>query len=415
MARAALLADGVDVDVATGDQRHSGGACCRPVARFGCCSANASVDMADDRRSEPLYACEIGLRVTQLLAANAGGCDRPRHNATVHRLRQGHTEIVVKLLAANASVDLATTTISSLDAVHRLPGEPHRGRQRAALCEPSVDLAAARLAPLAIAAATTPRSSSALLAADASVDRRHDEGTTRCAPASAEGRTEIVAKLLVAGASVDQADDEGDTPMRRILPGTSTARPAPRRRQPRLPDGRDAPRDTAEGVATYDGHHDITAWLLSTRLCSTALHHLEVLTAARARAAARRSEDRDGRPLPDAARPRAAYSCRAAPPPTRRRASCSSGPRRGTGRRTARRAVRDRVIELMVVGQRIKRHPNDFPILRAVGDGRRQAHRRDRDAALNGWENRATPHQNFELKCGPKARTRSPPSSRRRA
>ena len=37
-------------------------------------------------------------------------------------------------------------------------------------------------------------------------------------------------------------------------------------------------------IATRYGHHELAAWVLSTRLCSPALPHLEVLTAERARA-----------------------------------------------------------------------------------------------------------------------------------
>ena len=43
-----------------------------------------------------------------------------------------------------------------------------------------------------------------------------------------------------------------------------------------------APWETAEHLATHRGHHDIAAWLVRTRLWSTALHHLELLTPERA-------------------------------------------------------------------------------------------------------------------------------------
>ena len=52
-----------------------------------------------------------------------------------------------------------------------------------------------------------------------------------------------------------------------------------------------APLDTAEHIATANGHHDVAAWLAATRLWSTPLHHLEFLTPERALALLRAGAD----------------------------------------------------------------------------------------------------------------------------
>ena len=68
---------------------------------------------------------------------------------------------------------------------------------------------------------------------------------------------------------------------------------------------------SAERVATYSNHHDIVAWLVSSRQWSTPLHHLTILTAARARALLRAGADLHARSRgrPDAALARAGQAC----------------------------------------------------------------------------------------------------------
>ena len=90
------------------------------------------------------------------------------------------------------------------------------------------------------------------------------------------GYTEIVKKLLAANASVDQADNDGDTPMAVACENGHlgcvqllSSYGASRTLTPTL-----APNDTAEHLATHRGHHDVAAWLVTSRHWSL-LHHLE--------------------------------------------------------------------------------------------------------------------------------------------
>ena len=105
-----------------------------------------------------------------------------------------------------------------------------------------------------------------------------------------KGHTEIVAKLLAANATVDRTKNDGDTPMVyaceyghldivQLLSSYGANRAF-------INFG-----DTAELVATDEGHHDLLAWLVRTRLWSTPLHHLELLTPERALALLRAGAD----------------------------------------------------------------------------------------------------------------------------
>ena len=95
------------------------------------------------------------------------------------------------------------------------------------------------------------------------------------------GQTEIASKLLAAKASVNQADHNGIMPMTfachqgdfglvQLLSSYGASRTFS-----------DAPYNTAENVAIHCGHHDVAAWLVTSRFW-TPLHHLEVLTPERA-------------------------------------------------------------------------------------------------------------------------------------
>ena len=127
-------------------------------------------------------------------------------------------------------------------------------------------------------------------------------------------------------------------------------------------------RTTAEGRATFKGHHIIAAWLRATRLWSTALHHLEHLTPERARALLRAGADihaaaEPGGPTPlslaqalypimgATAEGTAAFLVlEAAKPWSRKTHKYFPDP------------ARARAVELLRVGQWFKRLPNDFPI-----------------------------------------------------
>ena len=58
-----------------------------------------------------------------------------------------------------------------------------------------------------------------------------------------------------------------------------------------------------EQLSRARGHTDLSAWLVSTRLWSTPLHHLEVIDAARARALLRDGADIHARAEPDGPTP----------------------------------------------------------------------------------------------------------------
>jgi hypothetical protein len=125
----------------------------------------------------------------------------------------------------------------------------------------------------------------ALLAIGVDVHEPMTDGSGRTALhlACEMGDAEIASKLLAAKANVDQADSDGNTPMLlacfhgdfrfvQLLSSYGASRNFP---------GVDAPYDTAEGIATEEGHHEVAAWLVTSRFW-TPLHHLEVLTPERA-------------------------------------------------------------------------------------------------------------------------------------
>lgn len=409
----ALLEDGVDVDVATGDQRG------RTALWFACryghvaitrmlLSANASIELADVEGSTPLIvACEIGHGniVAQLVAAHAS-LNRA-NNAGVTPLyvgsQNGRLDVVERLVAARASADLV-----SVNAITPLWIASQNGHSEivAALLAANATIDKTRAdgsAPLSIASQNGHAEVVAtLLSADAPVDHLDNDGSTPLMVASMNGHTvvvtqllaanasvnhasvthagvtslivasqnghsEVVAKLLAAGASVDHATANGIPPMAgacfhghlgcvQLLSSYGASRSFP---------GWSAPRDTAEHLATHRGHHDITAWLLSTRLCSTALHHLEILTAERALALLRddpKAATAGRYPTPLDLAKLECMSGRSAPNSAARIILEWAAPWDRTTHRGYPPHVRDRVAELMVVGQRIKRHPNDFPI-----------------------------------------------------
>ena len=122
-----------------------------------------------------------------------------------------------------------------------------------------------------------------LLATDADVNwARAYDGATPLIFACVHGHTDVVTLLLAANADVNTGINTGSTPMSVAckfghleivqLLSSYGARRAWQNVAP----------NTAEGVATHCGHHEIAAWLAGSRHWSTALHHLEIITSKRA-------------------------------------------------------------------------------------------------------------------------------------
>ena len=247
----------------------------------------------------------------------------------------GHTEVVKKLLAANADVE--RKTLNPVKALH-------------AACENGhADVVATLLA--ANAKVNHPNKSKSplylacenghlavvkqLLAANAKLDQRVNnddleiEGDTPLLIACQNGHAEVAALLLEAGADVNKGDDHG-------FPAMYTAQcDAGHLDRIQLLCSYGASRAwttkwegdmTAEGQAKRGGYDNVLEWLVATRHCSTALHHLgSSRPSARSRCARRRRHPRRR----GARRADAALAARA-------------GRRRRAARRRARRLPRPR-------------------------------------------------------------------------
>ena len=96
---------------------------------------------------------------------------------------------------------------------------------------------------------------------------------------------------------------------------------------------------SAQELATNSNPHDIVAWLVSSRQWSTLLHHLTVLTAARARALLRAGADLRATAAPGSPTPRSRSRGpsvqQARRLPVRPRALCSRPRSHGARRRTS--------------------------------------------------------------------------------
>ena len=108
----------------------------------------------------------------------------------------------------------------------------------------------------------------------------HD-GATPLFIACEEGHAEVVEKLCSEGAAIDQAMDDGATPLyiacrRGHLAAVCTLSSHGAQR---LLSGEDE-----ADVAAARGHTELAAWLTLSRQWSTPLHHLDIITAPRARA-----------------------------------------------------------------------------------------------------------------------------------
>ncbi len=291
----------------------------------------------------PLIDAARNGRAADVTALLAGGADvdEPKTDgcgatALYVACQEGHTEVVTKLLAANADVNH-----TNLDGAIPLYIACENGHTEIV---------------------------TKLLAANADIEKADNDGCTPLFIACCQGHTEIVTKLLAANASVDQPRHNGGTPMIiacaeghlgcvQLLSSYGASRNF------RFV----APTDTAEHLASNRGHHELVAWLVRTRLWSTPLHHLEVLTPERARALLRAGADLHAAAEPGGPTPLSLAQAAAA----------AGGAAEGTAaflvleaakpwsRKTHKyfpEPARERAAELLRVGQWFKRLPNDFPI-----------------------------------------------------
>jgi hypothetical protein len=128
----------------------------------------------------------------------------------------------------------------------------------------------------------------------ATLDLASAHGQTSLMDASVREHVAVVTALCEAGASVDAVDGEGQTAFARacIRGNTECAKALSSFGASRsLYRIHVAGGETAEEVATHRGHTDLAAWLTSSRKWSTPLHHLTIITAARARALLRGGAD----------------------------------------------------------------------------------------------------------------------------
>jgi ankyrin repeat protein len=135
---------------------------------------------------------------------------------------------------------------------------------------------------------------SALLAAGAAVDCTDKDGTTPLCIASQEGHASVVSALLASGAAVDFTEDNhGRTPLAyacrsgcletvQILSSFGASRTCCTTI---------ALLTSAEELTAFFGHGSVAAWLTSSRLWSTPLHHLAIISSERARTLLRSGAD----------------------------------------------------------------------------------------------------------------------------
>ena len=153
---------------------------------------------------------------------------------------------------------------------------------------------------------------SALLAAGANVDHATDDAATPLLVACGEGHAEAAAILLAAGAAVDHATDDGFTPLYMACqeghPGVvSVLLAAGAAVDSKMHRDWTALRvacfhghlacvkvlssygaswsivDLAFATAAGAGHNDVCTWLIMSREWTSPLHHLEIISAGRAR------------------------------------------------------------------------------------------------------------------------------------
>ena len=128
-----------------------------------------------------------------------------------------------------------------------------------------------------------------LLAAGAAVDQAANSGATPLYIACRFGHSEVASLLIAHGAAVNQTDSQGHSPLLvaclygqlacvQLLSSHGVSR--------NLPHGR-----SAEQTAERNGHDEVVTWLITSRLWSTPLHHLDIIDTNRARALLRAGAD----------------------------------------------------------------------------------------------------------------------------
>ena len=137
-----------------------------------------------------------------------------------------------------------------------------------------------------------------LLAAGAAVDQSRNDGVTPLYLACQEGHTATVSALLAAGAAKDLAANAGlhGRPRQGGLLPMYVACQLGHLSVAQQLSSYGANRQVsehlaAEDVAKHFGHTELHAWLIASRLWSTPLHHLSIISAARARALLRDGAD----------------------------------------------------------------------------------------------------------------------------
>jgi ankyrin repeat protein len=313
----------------------------------------------------------IAADVEALLAGGAD-VDEPNENgwAALHiACEEGHTDVVTTLLAANAEVDhsldgafgMAAPLIFACQQGHTDIVKKLIDANAEVNC--TLDDGAT---PLYVASQTGHiEIVTKLIAAKADVNTPMNDGCTPLYIACQEGYTETAARLLAANAEVDQACEDGATPLaiachRGRLDCVQLLSSYGARRFFSLP----APHQTAERIATSEGHQQLVGWLVRSRHW-TALHHLDVLTPERALALLRAGADihaaAEGWTPLSLAQALAAVGranegtaaflvLEAAKPWSRKTHKYFPEP------------ARARAVELLRVGQWFKRLPSDFPI-----------------------------------------------------
>ena len=340
-------------------------------------AADADMNHADMNGFTPLFiASKNGHTeiVMRLIAAKAevdkkttGGCDTPLLAAS----QNGHTEIVIRLIAANANVNEANKRCETPLFVASKGGHTEVVTTLIAAKADAEHVGEYGNTPLYTASQNGHTDVvTTLLAANAEVGQANNEGATPLIVASRNGHTETVTTLLAANSDVQQAENHGYTPMHvacaslhvgvvELLSSYGASRIFPMEA---------APCDTAEHLATHSGTHrgthrgnnKTTAFLVRSRLWSTPLHHLEVLTPTRALELLLAGADVDAAAQPGGPTPR-----------SRARELCASGaaapgsaahvvlewadPWSRATHKFYPPAVRARVAEVMLIGQRLKR------------------------------------------------------------
>jgi ankyrin repeat protein len=252
-------------------------------------AARADVNQArtDDGTTPMQVAISVGAgseTISQLLSAGAD-VNQPRtadgstalHDAVVVG---ADSDVISTLLSAGADVNHARTDDGST-ALH-FASELHHGEIV-----------------------------SMLIGAGADVDQaRTDDGETPLIHASAVGHSTAIVALCEAGAAMNQASfnsatalwyacTEGFLDCVQLLSSYGACRTFPPDPNADDPDEE----ETAESVATDDDHEALLAWLVSSREWSTPLHHLNVISAARARALLRGGADLHAKQQPTSPTP----------------------------------------------------------------------------------------------------------------